>query len=379
MKSSSDPIPLIDLAAQYDALREEIDAAVAGVVGRHDFVLGESVAAFEREFADLCGTREAVGCASGQDALHLALRAAGLGPGDEVLVPAFTFVATALGVTACGATPVLVDIDPHTALIDLDAVEAAVGERTRAVIPVHLFGQCVDMDRVEDLARRHGLVVIEDAAQAHGADAGGRPAGSRGAFGCFSFYPSKNLGAYGDAGAVVTHDAAAAERLRRLRNLGSVEKYHHEEFGLNSRLDTIQAAVLRVKLPHLRAWNAARAAHAARYDAALAGIPGVELTRQGPGAVHHLYVIRVPERDRVLQSLHDEGIGAAVHYPLALHETGVYKALGDGPGSFPVAERWARRCISLPVYPELPADAPERAARAIRRALAEGEPCTGSG
>ena len=373
MNKSEKPtaIPLVDLKAQLATIRADVTAAMTAAVERCDYILGEDVTAFEREFADYCGTRFSLGCASGTDAIHIALRALGIGPGDEVIVPAMTFIATALGVSLTGARPVLVDVDPETALIDPKKIEAAIGPRTKAILPVHLYGQCADMEAISAIARRRDLIVVEDAAQAHGATQGKKRAGAMGRAGCFSFYPGKNLGAYGDGGMVTTDDEALNDRLRFLRNWGSKKKYHHEEIGLNSRLDTVQAAVLRVKLGHLDAWNAARRAHAARYDAALAGIPGVARTRTDSGAVYHLYVVRVDRRDDALAALNAAGIGAGIHYPFAVHELNAYKDMGHGPGAFPAAEDWARRCLSLPIYAELPDDAPARA-RAVLAAHAGG-------
>jgi dTDP-4-amino-4,6-dideoxygalactose transaminase len=365
MTATSTAIPLVDLKAQYRSIQREVDAAVARVLERGDFILGEDVREFEREFAAWCGGARAISCASGTDALHLACRALGIGPGDEVIVPAFTFVATALGVTQAGARPVLVDVDPRTALIDVERARAAIGPKTKALLPVHLYGQCADMDALLALAEEAGLVVIEDAAQAHGATYRGRAAGTMGAAGCFSFYPGKNLGAYGDGGAIVTGDERLAGELELLRNWGSKVKYHHETMGLNSRLDTLQAAVLRVKLPHLARWNEARRALAKRYDAALGALPGIELTRTDAGAIHHLYVIRTAQRDRALAALQAAGIGAGMHYPFAVHELGAYRWLGYPKQSFPVAEDWARRCLSLPIYAELPPEAIARAAEVL--------------
>ncbi len=354
-------VPLVDLQAQYRSLQDELAPAIGAVLERCDFVLGEAVGRFERAFAAFCEAPHAVGCASGTDALQLACRGLGIGPGDEVIVPAFTFVASALGVTQAGARPVLVDVDARTGLIDPERAREAITPRTRALLPVHLYGQCADMDALGALAREHGLAVIEDAAQAHGARWQGRRAGSMGDAGCFSFYPGKNLGAYGDGGAIVCRDAALAERLQLWRNWGSRRKYHHEELGLNSRLDTLQAAVLAVKLPRLEAWNRRRRELAGRYDAALVDCPGIEPTRTAPDSAHHLYVVRTAERDEALAALQAAGIGAALHYPFAVHELGAYRWLGRGPGSFPVAEDWARRCLSLPLYPEMPEEAIERA------------------
>lgn len=363
-------IPLVDLKAQYAALRPEIEAATAEVMSRCDFIIGQDVAKFEDEFARYCRVPQCVSCANGTDALHLAMRALRIGPGDEVIVPAMTFMATALGASLAGAKPVLVDVLPESALIDPSKVEAAITPRTRAIIAVHLFGQCAPMAEVEAIASRHGLAVVEDAAQAHGAtDDRGRRAGSIGAIACFSFYPGKNLGAYGDGGALTTADPALAERLRLLRNLGSGRKYHHDVIGLNSRLDTLQAAILRVKLRRLDDWNELRRRHAERYDIALEGLDGLTPTVSRRGAVYHLYVVRVDDRDRVLKHLNDGGIGAGIHYPFALHELAAYADLGHGPGAFPVAEDWARRCISLPIYAELPDDAAARAAELLAEVL----------
>jgi dTDP-4-amino-4,6-dideoxygalactose transaminase len=362
----ADTIPLVDLKAQYRTIETEVNAAIGAVLGRGDYIMGRDVEGFEQEFAAFCGAAHAIGCANGTDALQLAVMALEIGPGDEVIVPAMTFVATALGVTLSGAKAVFVDVEPETGLMDAARIEAAITPRTRAIIPVHLYGQLADMTAIMAIAAKHGLAVIEDAAQAHGASRGGHRAGTTGAIGCFSFYPGKNLGAYGDAGGLITNDAALAERLRLLRNQGSRRKYHHDIIGPNSRLDSMQAAVLRVKLPRLAGWNDARRAQARRYDAALAGLPGVRLTRTDPGSVHHLYVVRVADRDRVLKALNDAGIGAGIHYPFAVPELDAYKD-GHNPGDFPVAEDWGRSCISLPIYAELPDDAAPRAAEILRK------------
>ena len=324
---SSEPIntiPLVDLKTQYSALAPEIDAAMRRVLTEGSFILGPAVDAFERAFASFCGTRHAIGVASGTDALHLILRALGIGAGDEVILPAFTFVATALGVTLAGATPVLVDVRSDDGLIDPEQIAAAITSRTRAILPVHLYGRCADMDPIRDLAAEHGLKVIEDAAQAHGAHYKGRPAGSMGDAAGFSFYPGKNLGAYGDAGAITTSDDALAERLRVLRNWGSRKKYHHEEPGLNSRLDSLQAAILEVKLRHLGRWNELRRRHAATYDAALGEEVRRPFDRPGDEPVFHLYVIRAPHRDALLEVLHSDGIQAGIHYPFPIHQLQAY-------------------------------------------------------
>ena len=350
-------IPLVDLRAQYRDIQSEVGEAINRVLERADFILGEELKLFEQDFADYCGTKFAVGCGSGTDALHLACRALGIGEGDEVIIPAFTFVATALGISLSGATPVLVDVGPETALIDPDKVASAITSKTRAIMPVHLYGQCVDVQPLQDLAEKHNLYLIEDAAQAHGAYLKDDRAGSLGDIGCFSFYPGKNLGAYGDAGIITVDDEQLADRLQLLRNWGSRKKYHHEEQGFNSRLDTIQAAVLRVKLRHLDDWNNARKQIAAEYDSAFGAVPKIQPIRKHGDSVYHLYVVRVDDRDMVLSRLHDAGIFAGIHYPFAIHELRAYHGLGYDPGAFPVAEMWARRCLSLPIYAELPRDA----------------------
>lgn len=364
-------VPLVDLKAQLATIHTEVSEAMERAVVRCDYILGQDVAEFEREFAAFSDSRFAIGCASGTDAIHMALRALGVGPGHEVIMPAMTFIATALAISLTGAKPILADVDPETALIDPEKIEAAITPRTRAILPVHLYGQCADMTAIGDIARRHNLLVVEDAAQAHGATWKGRKAGSMSHAGCFSFYPGKNLGAYGDGGLITTNDTALAERLQLLRNWGSQRKYHHEEIGLNSRLDTVQAAVLRVKLRHLQAWNDARRMHARRYDQALASSNIIVPTRYDEGGVYHLYVVRVPNRDRVLAALNEAGIGAGIHYPFGVHELKAYRDLGHAVGSFPVSEDWARRCLSLPIYPELPEDVPARAAKIIAQELAQ--------
>ena len=357
---SAPNIPLVDLQAQYRSIADEVQPAVTAVFERCDFILGGAVKTFEDEFARFSHAQHALGCASGTDALQLACRALGIGEGDEVIVPAFTFVATALGVTLAGARPVLVDVSPHDALIDPEKVREAITPRTKAILPVHLYGQCCDMNALRAIADEHGLKLIEDAAQAHGAEFEGKRAGSFGDAACFSFYPGKNLGAYGDGGAVTTNDAEVAERLELWRNWGSRKKYHHEEMGLNSRLDTVQAAILRVKLARLDGWNQRRRELAARYDAALENLEHVELTCTKPSSVYHLYVVRMEGRDEALAALHAAGIGAGLHYPFPVHQLGAYRWLGYEEGRFPVSEDWARRCLSLPIYAEMPEDAVER-------------------
>jgi dTDP-4-amino-4,6-dideoxygalactose transaminase len=367
------PLPLVDLRSQRRTIAKDIEAAIASVLERCDFILGEDLRLFEEEFAEYCGSPHAIGVASGTDALYLACRTLDLGEGDEVIVPAMTFAATAFAVSLTGARPVLVDVRPEDALIDPSQIEAAVTSRTKAIIPVHLYGNCADMAAVCAIAAKHSLTVIEDAAQAHGALYGGRRAGSLGDVGCFSFYPGKNLGAYGDGGLVTTARADIAERIRVLRNCGSLVKYHHEEIGLNSRLDTLQAAILRVKLNRLDEWNATRRQIAAHYDAALSGVSGIDRTRHGEGSVHHLYVVRLARRDSVQIALNAQGVGAGIHYPFALHELTAYASLGYRPGAFPMAEDWARRCLSLPLYPGLSLSDAAFCIAALKAAIADGD------
>jgi dTDP-4-amino-4,6-dideoxygalactose transaminase len=367
------PIPLVDLKAQRASISAEIETTIARVLGRCDFILGEDLRLFELEFAEYCDVSYALGVASGTDALYLACRALGLGKGDEVIVPAMTFAATAFGVSLTGARPVFVDVQAENGLIDPDRIEAAITPRTKAIIPVHLYGQCADMTAVCNIAAKYSLTVIEDAAQAHGANYAGKRAGSLGDIGCFSFYPGKNLGAYGDGGLVTTARRDIAERIEVLRNCGSPIKYHHEEIGVNSRLDTLQAAILRVKLGRLDEWNAARRRIAAYYDCALKGIPIIERTRHSDGSVHHLHVVRLANRDRVLKALNARGIGAGVHYPFALHELKAYAPLGHAPGAFPIAEDWARRCLSLPICPELTLSRAEACVAALKSVIVDGD------
>lgn len=363
------PIPFVDLAAQHRPLGAAFARKLAQALRSSGFILGEELEAFEREMAAYLGVRHAVGVANGTDALRLACLAAGLGPGDEVIVPAHTYVATALGVSHAGAVPRFVDVDPRTFTLDPAAAERAVGPRTRALIPVHLFGQPADMDPLRDLARRRGLKIIEDAAQAHGAEYRGRKAGSLGDLACFSFYPSKNLGALGDGGLVATDDDALAAKLRRLRHMGQERKYEHLDLGWNSRLDALQAAFLRVKLPGLDAANRRRAALAERYRAALAGTPSTPpAVHEGSTHVYHLYTILHPQRDAVARRLHDAGIACGVYYPALVPFQPCYRFLGHRPGDFPVAEDLVRRSLSLPMYPELGASQVARVAAEIRAA-----------
>ena len=368
----SHSVPLVDLRAQRSSISTEIEAAIARAVGRCDYILGEDVELFEREFAGYCDVPHAVGVGSGTDALNLACRALDLGEGDEVIVPAMTFASTAFAVSLTGALPVLVDVRPEDGLIDPELIEAALTPRTKAIIAVHLYGRCADMEAISAVAARRSLAVVEDAAQAHGAAYRGKRAGALADIACFSFYPSKNLGAFGDGGAVTTRRSDIADAIRVLRNCGSRVKYQHERIGLNSRLDTLQAAILRVKLGHLEAWNRQRRAWAARYDELLADLPGVELTRPDPFGAYHLYVVRVAGRDAVAERLRAQRVGVGVHYPLAIHELEAYRFLRHGRGDFPVAEDWARRCLSLPLYPELSTAGVETCVSALRAAVLDG-------
>jgi len=363
-------IPLVDLKAQHAEIADEVTRGMVRVMEDTAFILGPPVAAFEQAFARFCDVPHCIGVGSGTDALEFIVRALGLGPGDEVLVPANTFIATALGVLRAGPSPVLVDCDGYH-LMDPERIEETITPRTRAILPVHLFGQMADMEAIGEIAAVHGLLVLEDAAQCQGARRHGRSAGTFGAAAGVSFYPGKNLGAYGDAGAVLTTSGEIATRVRHLRNWGSERKYHHPEIGFNSRLDTLQAVVLSAKLARLAAWNEARREAAARYDRLLAGIPGVETPRTLPGNEHvwHLYVVRVPRRDRVLERLQEEGIGAGIHYPVPLHLHGALSHLGHKPGDFPRAEKAAAEILSLPMYPHITAEQQERVVEALRSAV----------
>lgn len=361
-----EPIPLVNLSAQYASIRDKVLAALTSALDSMHLTLGPNVHAFEEEFAAYCGTRFCVGVGSGTDALLLALWAAEVGPGDEVIVPAHTFIATAEAVSIVGARPVIVDVEPASRCIDPTLIEPAINGRTRAIIPVHIHGQMADMDAILPIAKRHGLLVIEDAAQAHGAELRGKRAGSAGDLGCFSFYCSKNLGAYGEAGAVTTNDEALAQRLRLLRDHGSMAQYQHAILGTNSRLDELQAAVLRVKLPHLDAWNAARRRHAVELRRLL-GDSGLELPAESPGRTHiyHHFALLTPDRDRLRQALAEAGVQTGIHYPTPIHLQPPYSQLGYSPGDLPVAERITASVLSLPMYAELREEQIERIATAV--------------
>jgi dTDP-4-amino-4,6-dideoxygalactose transaminase len=369
-------IPLLDLKAQYRTIKSELDAAVLGVLENAQFILGPEVAAFEKEFAGYCGAAEAIGVNSGTSALHLALLAGGIGPGDEVITSPFTFVASAATIVYTGARPVFVDIDPASFNLDVTRIEAAITPRTKAIMPVHLFGQPADMDPVMDIARRHGLVVVEDAAQAHGAEYKGRRAGSIGEMGCFSFYPGKNLGACGEGGAVVTDNAAYARRIRMLRDWGAEQKYVHELKGYNYRMEGMQGAILRVKLRHLEKWTDARRAHAARYGELLEDC-GVRLPEVMPYArhVYTVYTIRARDRDTLRAELQQREIHTGIHYPVPVHLQPAYADLGYARGAFPVAEQAAAEVLALPIYPEMTASQLEEVAAAVRLAAARTHAC----
>jgi dTDP-4-amino-4,6-dideoxygalactose transaminase len=360
-------IPFNDLARGTQAVRGELDVALAGVLDSGWFVLGEEGRAFEEEFAAFVGVSHCVNVASGTDAIELALRALEIGLGDEVVTQANTCVPTISAIERTGATPVLCDVEPDAATIDLQSLGGALTERTKAVVPVHLYGQCGDVDAVVELCAERGIDVVEDCAQAHGAELGGRRVGSIGRLACFSFYPTKNLGALGDAGAVVTNDDRLAERLRLLRQYGQTDRYRHVARGVNSRLDELQAAVLRARLPRLEAWNRRRAEIAAAYTDALAASP-VRPLRVLEGRVHvfHLFVVDAPERASLQAHLDQAGIGTLIHYPTPVHGHPPYRELGDGPVPLATSERLSSRILSLPIYPELRDGEVERVATALR-------------
>ncbi len=347
-------VPSLDLKAQYRSIKPEIDAAVARVLDSGQFVLGSEVAAFEQEFATHCGAAECIALNSGTSALHLALLAAGIGLGDEVITVPFTFVASVAAILYAGARPVLVDIDPRSFTLDPTAIEAAITQGTKAILPVHLYGQPADMDPIMEVARRHRLVVIEDAAQAHGAQYKGRPVGSLADMACFSFYPGKNLGAYGEGGAVTTCNPEYARTIRMLRDWGQERKYHHLLRGFNYRMEAFQGAILRVKLRHLGRWTEARRAIVNKYNRLLAD-SGVERPTEMPWArhVYHLYTLRTENRDALQKALLENGIQTGIHYAAPVHLQPAYANLGYGPGALPQSEKAAEEVLSLPLYPEM--------------------------
>jgi dTDP-4-amino-4,6-dideoxygalactose transaminase len=363
-------VQYLDLKAQYQSIKPEIDAAISKVLESCQFVLGPEVAGFEQEFAAYCGATECIAMNSGTSALHLALLAAGVGPSDEVITVPFTFVASVSAVTYAGARPVLVDIDPRSFTMDPAAIEAAITPRTKAILPVHLYGQSADMDPIMEIARRHGLVVIEDAAQAHGAKYKGRPVGSIGDMACFSFYPGKNLGAYGEGGAVTTSNPEYAKTMRMLRDWGQDRKYHHILRGFNYRMEGFQGAILRVKLRHLDAWTEARRTVVAQYNDLLAD-SGVETPTEMPWGrhVYHVYTLRTEDRDGLQASLQAEGIQTGIHYPVPAHLQPAYADLGYGRGAFPQSETASQQVLSLPLYPELSSQSVAEVAGAVKKAV----------
>jgi dTDP-4-amino-4,6-dideoxygalactose transaminase len=362
-------IPFVDLKSQYHSIKAEIDLAIAKVLEESQFILGKEVAALEQEFASYCGVRHSIGVNSGTSALHLGLLAAGVGPGDEVITVPFTFVATVAAILYAGAKPVFVDIDPRSFTIDVGKIEAAVTKSTRAILPVHLYGQPADMDPILDIARRHRLIVIEDAAQAHGATYKGRRTGSMGDLACFSFYPGKNLGAYGEAGMVVTNNQAYDRTVRMLRDWGQEKKYLHVLKGYNYRMEGIQGAILRVKLRHLEDWTEARCEHAALYKELLSD-DIVQTPEEMPYSrhVYHVYAVRTKGRSALQQALNEMRIQTGIHYPIPIHLLPAYGDLGYGRGSFPVSEQLAEEELSLPMFAELKADQIQQIASVIRGA-----------
>ena len=363
----SDPIPLIDLKAQYASIRPEIDAAIQRVLDHTGFILGDEVRRLEEAFAHYVGVEGAAGVASGTAGLHLSLIACGVGEGDEVITTPFTFFATAEAIVQAGARPVFVDIDPVTFNVDPDLLEQAVTPRTRVVIPVHMYGQPADMAPINDIAARRGLRVIEDAAQAHGAEYRGQRCGAIGDLACFSFYPSKNLGAYGDGGIVTGNDQKLLDRVRSLSNHGRLSKHEHREVGWGYRLDALQAAIVGAKLTHLDEWNDARRERAYGYNERFADSAEVQTPVEAEGILHvyHVYAIRVPERDALVDHLGAAGIQTVVHYPVPLHLQPAFSGLGYEPGQFPVAERVAADVVSLPLYPELSPDRQDRVVESV--------------
>jgi dTDP-4-amino-4,6-dideoxygalactose transaminase len=367
-------VPFLDLKSHHAPLRSELNAAILEVIEDGAFAGGPFVARFEADFAAYCDCPHAVGVGSGTEALWLSLLAAGVGPGDEVITVPSTFMATAEAITYAGAHPVFIDVDERTYTMDHAALNEALTPKTKAIIPVHLFGQPADMDPILEFAREHGLYVIEDACQAHGAEYKGRKVGTLGDTACFSFYPGKNLGAFGEAGAIVTRNAELLEKIRILRDHGQVRKYHHTMVGWNCRMDGIQGAVLRIKLRHLERGNQLRRSHAAYYDRAFEGIREIITPAHEDSIrhVYHVYAIRVKERDEMIRLLTERGIGTGVHYPVPVHLQEAYRSLGYEPGSFPIAERCATEFLSLPMFPELTREQLEIVSHGVKEAVTEG-------
>lgn len=364
-------VPFLDLKAQYQSIKLEINNAIQQVLDSCAFAGGPFVQAFEKQFSEFCGCDHCIGVGSGTEALWLALLALGVGPGDEVITVPNTFIATAEAISFCGAAPVFVDIDERTYTMNPERIEAAITSRTKAIIPVHIFGQTADMDPITEIARKHGLYVIEDACQAHGAQYKGKPAGSMGDAGCFSFYPGKNLGAYGEAGAVTTNNAPLAEKIAMLRDHGQSKKYYHDKIGWNARMDGMQGAVLSVKLNYLPAWNRARRENAAIYNNLLSGIHGLILPYEADDITHvyHVYAIRTWQRDALLKYLTDEGIYCGIHYPVPVHLQEAYSKSGIENNGLKVSERVASELLSLPMFPELTDEQQERVKDKIKEFL----------
>jgi dTDP-4-amino-4,6-dideoxygalactose transaminase len=364
-------VPFLDLKSHHAPMLDEINDAIGDVIDSAAFAGGPFVASFEEDFAAYCASSHAIGVGSGTEALWLALLALGVGPGDEVITVPNSFMATAEAITYCGARPVFVDVDERTYTMDPSALANAVTSRTKAIIPVHLFGQPADMDPITEFAREHNLFVVEDAAQAHGAEYKGRRIGTLGDAAAFSFYPGKNLGAFGEAGAIVTNNAELQEKCRILRDHGQVRKYHHTMVGWNCRMDGIQGAVLRIKLRHLENGNRLRRSHAAHYDRALGGIEEIITPTQAANVrhVYHIYSIRVQERDEVMRFLTGKGIGCGVHYPVPIHLQEAYRSLGYQQGAFPIAERCANEFVSLPMFPELTPSQLNIVAQGVKEAI----------
>jgi dTDP-4-amino-4,6-dideoxygalactose transaminase len=354
MNDRLNTIPFVDLSRQCVEIRGEIDAAVQRTLDRGTFASNQAVASFEDDFARYCGTRHCVAVNSGTSALHLAIIASGVEAGDEVITTPFTFIATSWAISYVGARPVFVDIDPRTCNMDVKQIARVIGPKTRAILPVHLYGQMADVEPIRELCNKHGLALIEDAAQAHGAEYKGRRAGSYGDLGCFSFYPTKNLGAFGEAGAITTNDERVAARLRSLRDHAQIEKYRHEELGFNYRMDELQGAILGIKLRYLDSWNMARSELAKSYTSRLTKT-ALTLPFESAGRKHvwHLFVVRSPQRDNLCRELSSASIGTGLHYPIPLHLQPAYRFLGHKPGDFPVAEKLAKECFSLPMFPGL--------------------------
>lgn len=362
-------IPFVDLKAQYKSIKEEIKLEVEKVFQNTNFILGEPVAEFEKNFAGFCNSKFCIGVASGTDALQLALRVLGIGKGDEVITAANTFVATVFAISYVGASPVLVDIDPDTYNIDLDKIEEKITPHTKAIIPVHLYGRAVNMKKLLVLADKHNLKIVEDACQAHGSKFDGKKVGSFSILGCFSFYPGKNLGAYGDGGAIVTSDRGLYDKLKMMRNYGSPRKYHHDIIGYNSRLDTLQAAILGVKLKYLDEWNEKRLANARLYNQKLNGIGDLILPNIDGSESHvfHLYVIRTKKRDELLKYLRDNGVQCGIHYPIPIYALGAYSSLGLTKRDFPITGQFSKQILSLPMFPELTEGQIDRVVDVIKR------------